>query len=472
LFNNLLLVKLVLLGFFFSQEEIVPFLILIIWVLESALFFRKVFKKDLIKPVFTSKILVLTAVFLTITVLFGTWVLSEEKVFYLLFFDVLTPVLISLVVLFFQPFIFLIKKQIIKKARKKREGFNNLVVVGITGSYGKTSTKEYLTQILSKRFNVLKTSEHHNSEMGIAQCILNELKEEHQIFVCEMGAYKVGSIKLLADMAKPKIGILTGINEQHQSLFGSKENIIKTKYELVESLPDEGLAIFNGANPDCISLYEKTKKPKRITGLLAKYDLYASDIKVKKEHLLFKVSGQNAKEVDFSVNLLGKQHIENILLAIQTALYLGMDLDQIASACQWIQPQERTMEFKRAKRGVSLIDDSYNSNPKGVIAALDYLRVFSLKKVIVMPCLIELGKDAKKIHQKIGREIEKTCDLAIITTKEHFHDIKGKSPNILFLNKQDKIIEKLKGFLARGDVVLLEGRISSKIIESIYNEFL
>ncbi|GAI48689.1 unnamed protein product, partial [marine sediment metagenome] len=152
------------------------------------------------------------------------------------------------------------------------EQFKNLLVVGITGSYGKTSTKEFLATVLSKRFNVLKTKEHQNSEIGISRCILNELKPEHKVFIVEMGAYGKGGIKLLCDIAKPKIGILTGMNEQHLALFGSQENIIKTKYELIENLPSDGMAIFNGNNKYCSELYGKTNiSLKKITN----YDIWA-----------------------------------------------------------------------------------------------------------------------------------------------------------------------------------------------------
>ncbi|MFH1894776.1 MAG: Mur ligase family protein, partial [Patescibacteria group bacterium] len=183
--------------------------------------------------------------------------------FWILLFDILAPVIVSIIVLLFQPLTVLARNRIIKRAKIKREKFPNLLVVGITGSYGKTSTKEFLASILSERFNVLKTKNHQNSEIGISQCILSELKPEHEIFIVEMGAYNRGGIKLLCDIVKPKIGILTGINEQHMATFGSQENIIKGKYELIESLPrsepqvllrglpKDGIAFFNVKNKYC-----------------------------------------------------------------------------------------------------------------------------------------------------------------------------------------------------------------------------
>ena len=171
---------------------------------------------------------------------------------------ILTIIFIPLIFLSFQIPSAIWRKILINKAEEKRLKFKNLLVIGITGSFGKTSTKEFLATILSEKFKVLKTREHQNSEVGMSQCILHELKQEHEIFVCEMGAYNKGGIKLLCDIAKPKIGILTGINEQHMATFGSQENIIKTKYELIESLPEDGIAFFNARNKYCLELYQKT----------------------------------------------------------------------------------------------------------------------------------------------------------------------------------------------------------------------
>ena len=156
----------------------------------------------------------------------------------------MTIILIPLLILSFQIPSALWRKNLINKAKQKRLKFKNLLVIGITGSYGKTSTKEFLATILSEKYKVLKTKEHQNSEVGVSQCILNDLKPEHEIFVCEMAAYNRGGIKLLCDIVKPKIGILTGINEQHMATFGSQENIIKTKYELIESFAGKRHSFF------------------------------------------------------------------------------------------------------------------------------------------------------------------------------------------------------------------------------------
>ena len=469
----------------------IPILVLILYIIESTWAFKNLFQKRLKKPVLTPKTILLILAILALEILFlfflFLYVRGKPKeagviwfTFFLLISDILAPIIVSIIVLCFQPLVVLAKNQIIKKARKARERFENLLVIGITGSYGKTSTKEFLTEILSERFNVLKTEAHQNSEMGVSQCILNDLKKEHQVFVCEMAAYERGAIKFLCDIARPQIGILTGINEQHQSLFGSQENIIKTKYELIESLPEKGIAVFNGNNSYCLELYKKTQKiQKRIVSPQADqslaWDLKAEEIEIKKASIFFKVVQKDDKKVWFELNLLGKQNIENILMAAQTARELGMSLEEISGACKKIKPQEKTMELKKGKNGLFIIDDSYAANPQGVISALDYLKVYSGKKIIIMPCLIELGKASKRVHAKIGEKIGEVCDLAVIITKDRFKEIKKgaissgmKGENVLFLEKPRQIFEELKPYFRSENVVLLEGRVPQKLINLLF----
>ncbi len=405
---------------------------------------------------------------------------NKNLVFYLLVFDILTPFVVSGIVLLFQPLTVFLRNQIIKKAREKREKFKNLLAIGITGSYGKTSTKEFLALILSEKFKVLKTKEHQNSEIGISRCILDDLNESHQIFIAEMGAYNRGGIKLLSDIVKPKIGVLTGINEQHLATFGSKENIVRTKYELIESLPEQGVAIFNTNNEYCQQLYEKTKIPKKISSK----DIWAEDIKVEKESLSFKVfskdglpAGASAEVGDsafFKINLLGAQNIENIILAACCAKELGMNLEEIAKACQKIEYSLGGMKFLKGVFSLNIIDSTYSANPTGVISHLEYLGLWKGKKAIIMPCLIELGGASRKVHGEIGQQIAKTCNLAIITTKECFPEIKKSAlkagmdkENILFLEDSKEIVERVKSFSGPEDIILLEGRISKAIKRSL-----
>lgn len=492
IFNELNLLKVIFLIFFlsffyffflssplFTLYALFPSILLIVYFVESLKIVKDFLQKKLKFPVLTKKTAFLGLVLLLSEVLIVFTLLNFEAdlnffAFWFLTADIFAPALISAVVLILQPLAVLLRNQTIRRAKKKREGFKDLLVVGITGSYGKSSTKEFLYTILSQRLNVLKTKENQNSEAGIAQCILNDLNKEHGIFIVEMGAYGRGGIKLLCDIAKPKIGILTGINEQHLALFGSQKNIIKTKYELIESLPENGLAIFNGDDQHCLELYHLTRKLKRLCLSLKrndlKADLRAENIIIRRDFIFFKICDSSGC-TNFKAYLPGAHFIPNLLAAILVAKELRMSLQEISQALLKIKPMEKTMKILKGKNELTIIDDSYSANPAGVLSALEYLKIYSTKKIIVLPCLIELGAVSKEVHRKIGEKVGRICDAVIVTTKERFEEIKTgalktglKSENILFSEDPKRISEIIKKFFGPGDVVLLEGRVPDKLI--------
>ncbi|MCD5396177.1 MAG: UDP-N-acetylmuramoyl-tripeptide--D-alanyl-D-alanine ligase [Candidatus Pacebacteria bacterium] len=394
----------------------------------------------------------------------------------LLVLDILTPLFVSFFVFLFEPITLFFQHCLLRKAERKRERFKNLIVVGITGSYGKTTTKEILAFVLSSQFRVLKTERHINAEVGIAKTILEKLKPEHQIFVAEIGAYERGKITQVCKAIKPKIGIITGINQQHMATFGSQENIIYGEgFELIDNLPDNGTAVLNWDNEyiksNLTSQNSKVKIIKYAVKNIKEADVWAEKIKVEKEKISFWMATEKEK-VFCEVNLIGAHNIYAVLAAGAVAEELGMSLSEIAEILKNIKPDLGAMQLKKGINGIDIIDASYSANPDGVISALDYLKIWERKKVIMMPCLIELGKVSKEVHKKIGKKIGKICDLAIITTKDRFKEIqKGakeagmKKENILFLEDPRKIFEKIKNFCKEGDVVLLEGRVPKKLIE-------
>jgi UDP-N-acetylmuramoyl-tripeptide--D-alanyl-D-alanine ligase len=252
-----------------------------------------------------------------------------------------------------------------------------------------------------------------------------------------MAAYKKGEITSPCQIVKPKIGIITGINQQHLSTFGTMENLLSAEggEELIESLPEDGIVFLNGKNSYCRELYQKTK---------IKKFLY----------------GENAPLL-----------MENLAGAKLVAKELGMSEEEIEKACQGVKNSLPGIEVKKGINGITVIDASYSANPDGVISHLDYLKAWPGKKVIVMPCLIELGKASKEIHQEIGRKIGEVCHLCIVTTRERFQEIrqgateKGmKDKDILFSDKPKEIFEIIKGFCQPGDVVILESRVPNRLI--------
>jgi UDP-N-acetylmuramoyl-tripeptide--D-alanyl-D-alanine ligase len=476
------IVKIVLLFLFFVSYSLFPwffYVLTVFYAVESALFAYAIFKKTAKKPVLTFKTIFLTGI--SVLAIIGYLVLISKiqarywYIFALLVFDILTPLIISAIVLVFQPLFVFSRNQKLEEAKQKLSQFQNLTVIGITGSYGKTSTKEFLATILSEKFNVLATEKHKNSEMGIAQTILEQLKQEHQILIVEMGAYRKGGIDLLCDMARPKIGIVTGVNEQHLALFGSIENLLSAEggQEMAGFIPKDGTLIVNGDNKYCIDLYKRFNGNKKIYSVgndKINSDAWTEEALADKEKISFLAIERNGEMAHFNVNVLGLQNIQNLLAAALAARHLGMSLSEIAKACEKIKPDQGGITLLNGKHGIDIIDSSYSANPTGVVADLNYLRIFPNKKVIIMPCLIELGEKSQQIHFELGKKIGQICDMAIVTTKERFEDLKNgainsgmQEKNILLLENPNDIFALITTFCTSGDAVLLEGRVSEKL---------
>ena len=430
---------------------------------------------------------------------FLVWFIFSNNFKFILIFEIFFSIFIFLCLRLIETPAFFAKKYIIFKAKQKINKFKDLIVIGIVGSYGKTSTKEFLNAFLSKKYNVLKTSGNVNTEIGIAGTILQKLKKEHQIFICEMGAYKKGEIKNACNIVKPKIGIVTGVNEQHLALFGSLDNLLSAEggRELAEILPKDGILVLNGDNKYSLGLYKKwvshseptppsmlNKNINSLEGGVARFafkiysisknkinsDIWTEDIMTEKDFISFVVISKNKEMAGFKVDILGKHNVQNILAAILAAKELGVSFEEISKACKNIKQEQAGMTLKKGWKNLNIIDSSYSANPDGVKADLEYLNVFPRKKVIVMPCLIELGGKSKEIHEKIGRNIAKICDLAIITTKERFKDIKKgameygmKEKNIVFCENPNDIYTMITLFCKDGDSILLEGRVPGKL---------
>lgn len=490
LFGILQIVKVVFLFLLIINSSLFDYLFAVlffIYLSESIIFFVSAVARIIKRPVATLKIFFLTIVSFSVIFLFlaATSTLSDEsQLFWLLLFDILMPVIISLVVLLFQPFFVIARNVMLEKARKKIENIKSvsgLRAIAITGSYGKTSTKEFLSTILSKKYKVLATKNHQNSEIGIAKYILKELNPRHQIFIAEVGAYNKGKVKEVCSMIKPKIGLVTGVNEQHLALFGSMENLLSAEGggELAECLPRDGMLAVNGDNKYCLELLKKSdnlppaqEKSYSMNKNMINADVWSEDIEVKRNYISFVVSDKNKNLAHFNVNVLGRHNAQNLLGAILVASELGMNFDEISEAAKSIKPEQAGMVLKHGKHGIYIIDSSYSANPDGVIADLDYLKIFPGKRVIVMPSLIELGPMSPAIHKQLGKRIAQVCNLVIVTSKDKFKDLKQGAlsagmpeKNILFYENPQDIYSVITIFCKTNDTVLLEGRVPAKLID-------
>ncbi|MDD3032476.1 MAG: Mur ligase family protein [Candidatus Pacebacteria bacterium] len=438
------------------------FLPLVFLILDGVLSLYKVVRQKFNCPIFTKKtILLFSLSVLALMVIFRniSFINLYDFSAKLLLVNVLLPLIISSVVLLFQPITVALRYRILNKAKKKRRSLKNLTVIGITGSYGKSSTKEFLYTILTSHYSGVKeTPENKNSEMGISNYILNELNEKDRYFICEMGAYNKGGIKLLCDIADPQIGILTGINNQHLSTFGSQENIVKTKFELIEYVKS-----FSIVNWDNYLIKNNKQFNSYKYSYLEKQDIYAENLKIFKDHIEFNVCLKTGEKEFFKANVLGGHNVSNLLGAIFVAYKLGMTLPEIKKGVEKITSNQGGMTLFK-----NYIDATYSSNANGIIAHLNFLTLWKGKRVIVMPCLIELQKESKRIHREIGKKIAEVCDLAVITSSDCLKELKeGGGDKIIFENNSEKIFGILKKYDKKDDIILLESRVPLELIKKI-----
>ena len=376
----------------------------------------------------------------------------------------LLPILVPIAHGILVPFENLNNKKYISWTKRKLKKFPNLIKIGITGSYGKTSTKYILNTILSQNYNVCITPHSYNTPLGIAKVVLKHLKPHHEVLITEMGAKQVGDIKFLCDIIKPQYGILTSVGSQHLATFGSLENISKTKNELIKSLPKEnGLAIFNGENKRAMELFNACQIEKIATKVSDETSFaHAKNIKISSTGISFTLCVNN-QEIDCKTKLIGKHNLENILMCSALAYKLGLSLEQIKLGIAKLEAINHRLELKK-ENGLTILDDSYNSNVEGSVCALETLKLFKTgKKIIITPGLVELGKLEKEENIAFGRNIAKTVDVAIIvnnTNKEAI--VKGlKDENfdeakIFFAQNLVEARIILKDIAKKGDVVLFE----------------
>ena len=383
----------------------------------------------------------------------------------LIIFAIPISMFFSTVVLY--PFEMLIQLGYFRSAQKKIGKMKNLKVIGITGSYGKTSTKYFVTTILSEKYNTLMTPESYNTPMGVTRVIREQLNDSHEVFVCEMGARNKGDIKTLCRLVKPSIGIITAIGPQHLETFKTIENIMRTKFELIESLPPHGLAILNGDNDYCRKIAGWTKIETLLYGFKSDEEDFfvrAEDIRNTRTGLRFKVKLKDGTEFECSTLLLGRHNVSNLLAAITIALKLGLSIDQIQAGIRKINPVPHRLQILETGRGITVIDDAFNSNPEGAKEALECIKEMQGgKRIVVTPGLVELGEIEYEENKRLGKIMADCCDYAILVGKKRSKPIVEGLEEANFPRDKIRIVsnlEEAKGvlmeILENGDIVLFE----------------
>ena len=292
------------------------------------------------------------------------------------------------------------------KAIKKLKNMPNLKVIGITGSYGKTSSKNILADILNIKYATLPTPRNLNTPYGLIMTINNYLDKFTDVFIAEMGAYVNGEIKELCNLVHPKYGILTRIGTAHLESFGSEENIRKTKFELIESLPLDGIGVLNKDDPKQVSYKLKNKCKILWIGIDNKdVDVYASNIKCSSIGTTFDVTFKgDKKKYEFETKLLGKHNVYNILAGLALGHEFGISITKLQQAVRNIKQIEHRLELKKMGYFYQ-IDDAYNSNPVGAKSALEVLSMMPGLKVVVTPGMVELGAKEDELNKEFGKQI-------------------------------------------------------------------
>ena len=297
---------------------------------------------------------------------------------------------------------------------KKILSSSNAKVIGITGSYGKTSVKYYLTTLLKAKYDVLMTPESYNTPMGIVKTIRSSLNAFHEIFVCEMGAKRVGEIKEICDIVHPQIGVITSVGPQHLQTFKTLDNVKKTKFELADALPDDGILFLNCSDENIHDHKGNMKHTGYSVNGNAPYNV--ESIFVSEKGSQFTLCFPNGEKHDFSTSLIGTHNVLNIAGAIAVAHTLGIEPDALKTQVAKLKSVPHRLEL--IKRGNDIIiDDAYNSNPSGTKAALATLSCFDGFKILLTPGMVELGERQAELNCAFGVDAAKVCDYAILVGK-------------------------------------------------------
>ena len=365
----------------------------------------------------------------------------------------------------------MINQHYINDAKKKLRSVPDLTVIGVTGSYGKTSVKYYLDTLLKEHFEVLITPESYNTPMGVVKTIRSSLKPSHQIFICEMGARHVGDIKEICDIVHPEHGIITSVGPQHLETFFNMDNIVNTKFELADALPEVGLLFLNGDNEYIRNHSDKYKNKIFYTtgewakarelesqieeGEVSRY-YQTGDVKLSRTGTEFTVTAPDGEKETFQMRLLGEHNVINVAGAVAVANTLGIPLKQLKVPVRRIQPVAHRMQL--LERGnYTIIDDAFNSNPVGSRAAVETLKQFEGVRILITPGMVELGEKEEEYNYKFGTYAADCCDYILLVGEKHTAPIHKGVLESGFSQERCRVFEKLEDALSFAYSIKAEG---------------
>lgn len=294
-------------------------------------------------------------------------------------------------------------------ARRRLAQMPELTVIGVTGSYGKTSVKNFLSALLSVRYNVLMTPGSYNTTMGVVRTVREQLRPTHEIFIAEMGAKNPGDIREICALVHPKYGIITSIGEQHLETFGTVDNIVRTKFELADALPADGRICLNWDN-DSIRSRPVTVPAVTYGAADSGADYRYGDIAVDSHGCRFTLTAPDGECCAFTTRLLGAHNVQNLAGCLALAHTLGIPLADMVYPVRMLKPVEHRLQLLPN----GFIDDAYNSNPAGFRSALDTLAAFDAQRVLVTPGMVELGERQAALNRELGEYAASRCDWAVL----------------------------------------------------------
>ncbi|KXK27062.1 MAG: UDP-N-acetylmuramoyl-tripeptide--D-alanyl-D-alanine ligase [candidate division WS6 bacterium OLB20] len=410
--------------------------------------------------------------------------------------DLLTHLIIIIWVLLTAPLAEFRRRYLRMRAAAKLAGIRQtgkLKVIAVTGSYGKTTTKELLYQLLSQKYKTVKTPENKNTAVGVAMTVLTDLHEDTEVFIAEMGAYRKGEIRDATEVAPPDVSIVTAVGEQHLALFGSVENIFHAKYEIVAGLREGGLAVLNGDNEYCMRMAEQTDhrtvlyftvQGDAVTAaevtppqhrdqdrLPADHHVYAYDIQKTGKGLDFQL---RYRKEEYTVNtpFKARHDISNLLAVMISMTEIGLSMAEVVRLIN--TTKDLSVPYLNTHEGVAgsvIIDDGYNANLPAFLDALQYTKDYAAKgkRWLMTEGLIELGTVRDTRYKELARKITETVD-GMITSDKHLAAAVTNAQEdfiVCFADTDQGFLNHYIDLVNEGDVVLVEGRLSPEVERGI-----
>lgn len=358
-----------------------------------------------------------------------------------------------------------INRRYYNDAARRLSSMPDLRVIGITGSYGKTSTKHYLYRIMSEQYDTLMTPGSYNTTLGVVRTVREHLKPYNEVFIVEMGAKQPGDIREICDLVHPSAGIVTAVGPQHLESFKTIERVQATKFELVDALPADGVAIVNDDFEKIADRPVDNVKCLRY-GVEHKGAAYnATDVRYSAHGTTFTIEGADGWRLPLTTRLLGECNVSDLLAAAVTAHALGVDDAKIAAAVASIEPVEHRLSIKTTAGGLTILDDAFNSNPVGSRMALEVLGAMEGgKRIVITPGMIELGDEQYRLNSEFGKHVGRHADVAIVVGRYNRDAILEGIKAAGRLNDKDihavdtfaEAQQILTSIAAKGDTVLYE----------------